>query len=167
VHRCFETQSSPGCTCTRRSKFLTHSLPLYIFSRVRVLHLNRLKERTWLNSFAWQRLEWKEQSDWQLALKCNTWCFVGNEIFLGFPLFCFGHVRKHLKKTWSRTRWRRGTEFFYSLLLIFYTIYGPTGLWVSCQIELLASTYSLSVSVDWAQSRLGLQGGTGLPVALP
>ena len=26
--RCFETQSSPGCTCTRRSKFLTHSLPL-------------------------------------------------------------------------------------------------------------------------------------------
>ena len=23
---CFETQSSPGCTCTRRSKFLTHSL---------------------------------------------------------------------------------------------------------------------------------------------
>ena len=24
--RCFETQSSPGCTCTRRSKFLTHSL---------------------------------------------------------------------------------------------------------------------------------------------
>ncbi len=25
--------------------------PLYIFSRVRVLHLNRLKERTWLHSF--------------------------------------------------------------------------------------------------------------------
>jgi hypothetical protein len=24
--RCFETQSSPGCTCTRRSKFLRHSL---------------------------------------------------------------------------------------------------------------------------------------------
>ena len=24
--RCFETQSSLGCTCTRRSKFLTHSL---------------------------------------------------------------------------------------------------------------------------------------------
>ena len=24
--RCFETQSSPGCTCTHRSKFLTHSL---------------------------------------------------------------------------------------------------------------------------------------------
>ena len=24
--RCFENQSSPGCTCTRRSKFLTHSL---------------------------------------------------------------------------------------------------------------------------------------------
>ena len=24
--RCFEIQSSPGCTCTRRSKFLTHSL---------------------------------------------------------------------------------------------------------------------------------------------
>ena len=24
--RCFETQSSPGCSCTRRSKFLTHSL---------------------------------------------------------------------------------------------------------------------------------------------
>ena len=24
--RCFETQSSSGCTCTRRSKFLTHSL---------------------------------------------------------------------------------------------------------------------------------------------
>ena len=24
--RCFETQSSPGCTCTRRFKFLTHSL---------------------------------------------------------------------------------------------------------------------------------------------
>ena len=24
--RCFETQSSPGCTCIRRSKFLTHSL---------------------------------------------------------------------------------------------------------------------------------------------
>ena len=23
---CFETQSSPGCTCTRKSKFLTHSL---------------------------------------------------------------------------------------------------------------------------------------------
>ena len=26
--------------------------PLYIFQRVRVLHLNRLKERTWLHSFA-------------------------------------------------------------------------------------------------------------------
>ena len=26
--------------------------PLYIFNRVRVLHLNRLKERTWLHSFA-------------------------------------------------------------------------------------------------------------------
>ena len=25
--------------------------PLYIFNRVRVLHLNRLKERTWLHSF--------------------------------------------------------------------------------------------------------------------
>ena len=25
-NRCFETQSSPGCTCTRRSKILTHSL---------------------------------------------------------------------------------------------------------------------------------------------
>ena len=24
--RCFETQSSQGCTCTHRSKFLTHSL---------------------------------------------------------------------------------------------------------------------------------------------
>ena len=24
--RCFETHSSPGCTCTRRSKLLTHSL---------------------------------------------------------------------------------------------------------------------------------------------
>ena len=24
--RCFETQGSPGCTCTSRSKFLTHSL---------------------------------------------------------------------------------------------------------------------------------------------
>ena len=24
--RCFETQSSPGCTCTRKFKFLTHSL---------------------------------------------------------------------------------------------------------------------------------------------
>ena len=24
--RCFETQSSPGCTCTRRSEILTHSL---------------------------------------------------------------------------------------------------------------------------------------------
>ena len=82
-----------------------------------------------------------------ISAVCSVWCFVGNEIFLGFPLFCSGHVRKHLKKTWSRTRWRRGTEFFYSLLLIFYTIYGPTGLWVSCQIELLASTYSLSVSV--------------------
>ena len=31
--------------------------PLYIFSRVRVLHLNRLKEQTWLHSFAfvWPR----------------------------------------------------------------------------------------------------------------
>ena len=27
--RCFETQSSPGCTCTRRSKFLTHSLVIF------------------------------------------------------------------------------------------------------------------------------------------
>ena len=27
--RCFETQTSPGCTCTRRSKFLTHSLTSY------------------------------------------------------------------------------------------------------------------------------------------
>ena len=24
--RCFETQTSPGCTCTQRSQFLTHSL---------------------------------------------------------------------------------------------------------------------------------------------
>ena len=29
--RCFETQSSSGCTCTRRSKFLTHSL-LFVLS---------------------------------------------------------------------------------------------------------------------------------------
>ena len=27
--------------------------PLYIFNRVRVLHLNRLKERTWLHSFVY------------------------------------------------------------------------------------------------------------------
>ena len=27
--------------------------PLYMFNRVRVLHLNRLKERTWLHSFAY------------------------------------------------------------------------------------------------------------------
>ena len=27
----FETQSSPGCTCTRRSKFLTHSLIFFSF----------------------------------------------------------------------------------------------------------------------------------------
>ena len=33
--RCFETQSSPGCTCTRSSKFLTHSLILiqYMFCK--------------------------------------------------------------------------------------------------------------------------------------
>jgi hypothetical protein len=33
---------------------LTHknTQPLYMFNRVRVLHLNRLKERTWLHSFA-------------------------------------------------------------------------------------------------------------------
>ena len=30
-NRCFETQSSPGCTCTRRSKTLTHSLPTQVF----------------------------------------------------------------------------------------------------------------------------------------
>ena len=29
--------------------------PLYIFNRVRVLHLNRLKERTWLHSFGYNR----------------------------------------------------------------------------------------------------------------
>ena len=29
--RCFETQSSPGCTCTRRFKFLTHSLKMQLF----------------------------------------------------------------------------------------------------------------------------------------
>ena len=28
--RCFATQSSPGCTCTRRSKFLMHSLFLIL-----------------------------------------------------------------------------------------------------------------------------------------
>ena len=28
--RCFENQSSPGCTCTRRSKFLTHSLHIHV-----------------------------------------------------------------------------------------------------------------------------------------
>ena len=30
--RCFETQSSLGCTCTRRSKFLTHSLYIIDYS---------------------------------------------------------------------------------------------------------------------------------------
>ena len=30
--------------------------PLYIFNRVRVLHLNRLKERTWLHSFVDDRI---------------------------------------------------------------------------------------------------------------
>ena len=30
-----------------------------IFSRVRVLHLDRLKEGTWLHSFDWMRLIWK------------------------------------------------------------------------------------------------------------
>ena len=30
--------------------------PLYIFNRVRVLHLNRLKERTWLHSFVSRQL---------------------------------------------------------------------------------------------------------------
>ena len=31
--------------------------PLYMFNRVRVLHLNRLKERTWLHSFGLVRAE--------------------------------------------------------------------------------------------------------------
>ena len=40
--------------------------PLYIFSRVRVLHLNRLKERTWLHSFGFSstylctKYKWKQ-----------------------------------------------------------------------------------------------------------
>ena len=38
--------------------------PLYIFNRVRVLHLNRLKERTWLHSFG--KIEF-EKSSWFLV----------------------------------------------------------------------------------------------------
>ena len=42
--RCFEIQSSPGCSCTRRSKFLTHSLkfptfPKYVTVLVQILQL--------------------------------------------------------------------------------------------------------------------------------
>jgi hypothetical protein len=41
--------------------------PLYMFNRVRVLHLNRLKERTWLHSFGWMGLK-KSKTWWR-----NTW----------------------------------------------------------------------------------------------
>ena len=38
--RCFETQSSPGCTCTRRSKFLTHSpCVVHMVYSYNVLHM--------------------------------------------------------------------------------------------------------------------------------
>ena len=52
--RCFENQSSPGCTCTRRSKFLTHFLthPLifgfkYRFSTLKQSKVIFLHETDW------------------------------------------------------------------------------------------------------------------------
>ena len=52
--------------------------PLYIFKRVRVLHLNRLKEWTWLHSFA----------NWSPSV-INSWSI--NHIF-EHKFFCSGHL---------------------------------------------------------------------------
>ena len=45
--------------------------PLYIFNRVRVLHLDRLKEGTCLHSFACMTLLFQDHSDYQD--KCRVW----------------------------------------------------------------------------------------------
>ena len=54
--------------------------PLYIFSRVRVFHLNRLKERTWLHSFGiyvTSSLIFQLSSlEWIWKASCDSWIFL-------------------------------------------------------------------------------------------
>ena len=60
--------------------------PLYIFSRVRVLHLNRLKERTWLHSFGYSR--------WAAQYRLN------GRLSSFFSFFSFWLI-----KTWCTSNW--------------------------------------------------------------
>ena len=48
--------------------------PLYIFSRVRVLHLNRLKERTWLHSFGILGSWWMDPHGGALGKRILMYC---------------------------------------------------------------------------------------------
>ena len=59
---------------------------IYIFNRVRVLHLDRLKEGTWLHSFAWNILQWTSGTTYLLVAKtlCSkATCFLGVSLFEG------------------------------------------------------------------------------------
>ena len=47
--------------------------PLYMFNRVRVLHLNRLKERTWLHSFAYLQLQQCRTKVWKSKGRVVLW----------------------------------------------------------------------------------------------
>ena len=73
--RCFETQSSPGCTCTRRSNFLTHSLFIELKSRLTkllLLLLSLLEDKR--NSI----------SSWYYQLGSNSMYQVNTYTRLGF-----------------------------------------------------------------------------------
>ena len=57
--------------------------PLYIFNRVRVLHLNRLKERTWLHSFEISKYVFI--SIWAIYMFINRFLSKNSEMNLVTP----------------------------------------------------------------------------------
>ena len=78
--RHFETQSSPGCTCTRRSKFLTHSLytcmPTYK-NRRKMSYLQTTWFSGWLSYECVHLYRWNFSVDWRRTSLCEK-CWIAN-----------------------------------------------------------------------------------------
>ena len=109
--RCFETQSSPGCTCTRRSRFLTHSL-LYLI-KIYILYRWSYSWRMPINSGIC--------SYWHLPSKSASSVFVPIEVFSDY--WCIGHMLKHMNIFFPEANLPNTT--FLPLPLSFQTLIHP------------------------------------------
>ena len=83
--------------------------PIYIFNRVRVLHLERLKEGTWFHSFAFSLWFWKLcASMWPMNIKISHGSsgWLNGRVHRRQVFFCFVLKSQIFQIVFLRT-WRR------------------------------------------------------------